>query len=64
MSEEKKPWAFICMKGNKIGGVISPDLPSKEISKFLSDFISDGYSLVTVYDRDEYNKLWVGRNFG
>ena len=63
-TDERKPWAFVCLKGKKLGGVISPELPKKEVVKFLGDFAADGYSIVTVYNRDEYNALWEGRDFG
>lgn len=62
--DERKPWDLVCLKGKKFGGVISPELPKKEVAKFLADFVADGYSVVTVYNRDEYNALWEGRDFG
>ena len=57
MSDERKPWAFVCLKGDLFGGVISPDLGAKKVAEFLQSFIADGYSVVTVFDRDEYNAI-------
>lgn len=59
---ERKPWAIVCLKGSKIGGVISPTLPKKEVGKFIADFVADGYEVRTVFDRDEYIALWQGRS--
>ena len=49
---EQKPWAFIAHKNGRWGGVCTAD---KTAGKFLSSFIADGYSVLTVYNREEYN---------
>ncbi len=71
MSDTRIPWAHVGHKDGYFGGVISADLshhsmalPAKEhknwkreIAKFCGDFIADGYTITTVYSREEYEKL-------
>lgn len=62
MSDEKttggrKPWAFVCHKGNRFGGAVSATYPKREVAKFLAEFIADDYEVVAVFDRPEYLAL-------
>lgn len=55
--EPTKPWAFIAHKDAHWAGVIAADATKKEIKKFLGEFAADGFSILTVHNRDEYNKV-------
>ena len=59
-----EPWAIVCHKGMRLGGVISPTLTKKEIAKFISEFVADGYGITTVYSREEYLALINPMTFG
>lgn len=52
---ETTPWAFIAHKDGYWAGVASSTLPKKDLREFLGDFAADGFSIMTVYSRDEYN---------
>lgn len=49
--ERREPWAFIAHKDGRWGGLCVAD---KDAGKFLAPFINKGYSVTTVYSRDEY----------
>lgn len=51
----KDPWAHICHRDGKWGGLIAADSPRKDLAKFLAGFIADGYEVMTVRSRAEYN---------
>lgn len=53
------PWAFIAHKDNHWAGVTVAD-ESRDTSKFVADFVRGGFSIVTVYSRDEYRKTLDG----
>jgi hypothetical protein len=55
MSEEQKPWAYVAFKGDKFGGVCSPEVSKETVSEFLEDMVSAGYSIKTVFSRAEYD---------
>jgi hypothetical protein len=55
--DEKPVWAFVAHKPGRIGGVISPELGKKQVSKFCGDFAAKGYSITPVYDREQYNAM-------
>lgn len=57
---ERQPWAFVAHKGARFGGVISPELPKRDVRKFIADFVLDGYTITPVYDRPEYLSLLDG----
>lgn len=50
-----EPWAFIAHRDGYWGGVAASTLPKNDLRKFLGDFAADGYAIMTVYNRDEYN---------
>jgi hypothetical protein len=50
-------WAFIAHKDGKWAGVAAASLPKRELQKFLGDFAADGFSITTVENRDEYNRI-------
>ncbi len=52
-----EPWAFVCHKEGRLGGVASASQPKKDLSKFLGGFAIDGYTITPVYNRDQYNSL-------
>lgn len=62
-----KPWAYIAHKDGYWCGVASPELPAKDLRDFLGDFAADGFSIMTVFSREEYDaalkdmKPWVDR---
>ena len=49
------PWAFIAHKDGRLGGVAAAEIPKRELRKFLGDFAADGFDIMTVNSRDEYN---------
>lgn len=55
-----EPWAFIAHKDGGLAGVASATLPKRELKKFLGEFASDGYSIMTVHSREEYNTALAG----
>ncbi len=55
-----QPWAFIAHKDNHWAGITAANGPPKDLGKFLGDFASKGFSITTVYSRDEYNKTLGG----
>ena len=57
MSEPKpgEPWAFIAHKNGRWAGVAAGNLPKRDLKKFLGDFAGDGFGIITVFSRDEYN---------
>jgi hypothetical protein len=48
------PFAYIAHKDGYWCGVASPDLPAKDLRDFLGDFAADGFSIMTVNSREEY----------
>lgn len=56
MSDGRKPFAFIAHKDGYWAGVCSPEIPKRELQKFLGDFAASGFSIMTVDDRDSYNR--------
>lgn len=53
-------WAYIAHKDGYWAGIISATVPKKDLSKFLGDFAGDGFSILTVNNRDEYNAALAG----
>ena len=47
-------WAYIACKGDYWGGIISDRAGPKELGKFMSEFVKDGFSIINVSSRDEY----------
>ena len=58
VSEEQKPWAYVAFKGDKFGGVCSPEASKESLSEFLVDMAAAGYSIKTVFSRAEYDAEW------
>jgi hypothetical protein len=58
MSEPKsgQPWAYIAHKDGKWAGVAAANMPAKDLRKFLGDFAADGFAIMTVFDRNEYER--------
>lgn len=54
MTEKRKPWGYVAHKGEYWAGVASAEMPRKDLAKFLGDFAADGFSIKTVFDREEY----------
>lgn len=52
---EGEPWAFIAHKDGRWAGVAAANMPKKDLRKFLGDFAADGFEIMTVKSRDEYN---------
>ena len=52
---ERKPWAFIAHKDGYWAGVASAELPKRGLQKFLGDFAADGFSIMPVNSREEYD---------
>lgn len=50
-------WAYIAHKDGYWCGVASPELPAKDLRKFLGDFAADGFSIMTVHSREEYDAV-------
>ena len=48
------PWAYIAHKDGYFAGVASPSLPAKDLRDFLAEFAADGFSIMTVTSREEY----------
>lgn len=59
MAEQASPWAFIAHKDNHWAGVTVAD-GSRGCGKFVADFVRDGFSILTVYSREEYTKTLDG----
>lgn len=55
--ETKMPWAYVACKEGKWAGVASAEMRKKDLGKFMAEFASDGFSIVTVHSRDEWLKL-------
>lgn len=47
-----EPWAFICHKGGRWGGITAANEPN--VGQFLSRFAKKGYAIKTVFSRAEY----------
>ena len=63
MSEQQKPWAFIAHKDGYWAGVGSATMPKRDLRKFIGDFVTDGFSITTVYSREEYQRTLAGLKF-
>ena len=50
-----EPWAFIAHRDGRWAGVAAANMPKRDLRKFLGDFASDGFAILTVNSRDEYN---------
>ena len=53
-------WAYIAHKDGKWAGIASAKQPKRALRKFLGDFAADGFSITTVEDREEYNRVIGG----
>lgn len=53
-------WAYIAHKGEYWGGVAATSMPAKDLAKFISDFVKDGYEIMPIADRDEYEAKMAG----
>ena len=51
---EKQPWAFVAHNDVYWAGVCSPDVGKKALSRFVSDFALDGFTITPVWSREEY----------
>jgi hypothetical protein len=51
-----EPWAFIAHKNGYWAGLCAAD-GTKEAAKFVSDFVAGGFSITTVYSREEFNAI-------
>jgi hypothetical protein len=49
-------WAFIAHKDGYWAGVCTAQMAKRDLRKFLGDFAAEGFSIMSVNDRDEYNK--------
>ena len=52
-----EPWAFIAHKDGQWAGVAAANMDRKDLRKFLGDFAAEGFALMTVYNRDEYEAV-------
>lgn len=50
-----KPWAFIAHKDGCYAGIASAELPKRDLRKFLGDYAADGFSILSVNNREEYD---------
>ena len=48
-------FGYIAHKDGYWGGICSSSMPPKDLAKFLADFVKDGFEIMTVADRDDYN---------
>lgn len=55
-----EPFAYICHKDNHWAGVTSPAVGKKDLAKFLGEFAADGFSILTVKTREEYERVIGG----
>jgi hypothetical protein len=55
-----KPWGFVAHKNGRLGGVASAALDRDDLSDFLGDFAVDGYTITSVFSREEYLALTDG----
>jgi hypothetical protein len=53
-----KPFAYICHKDNHWAGITSPEVSN--LKQFLGRFAADGFSIITVADREEYERVIGG----
>jgi hypothetical protein len=49
------PFAYIAHKDGKWAGVIAGNSPPHGLREFLGDFAGEGFAIMTVASRDEYN---------
>lgn len=57
MSDNRIPWAFVAHKDGFWAGLASARLPRHDLTKFLGEFASEGFTISTVHDRAEYDAL-------
>lgn len=71
---EKEAWAHVATRDGQFAGVIAATLDEygprssdaenkrwkREIAKFCGDYIADGFTITTVYSREEYLALIDG----
>ncbi len=58
-----EPWAFIAHKDGCWAGVAAANMPKRDLRKFLGDFAADGFAILTVNSRDEYNAALAKMKF-
>lgn len=51
---ERKPWAFIAHRDGEWMGVLSAELPKRELHNHLGGYVAKGCTIFTAYNRDEY----------
>ncbi len=50
-----KAWAYIAHKDGYWAGVASATLSSQSLAEFMREFLDDGFSIMAVASRDEYD---------
>lgn len=50
-------WVYIAHKGDYWGGLIAANIDRKSLSKFMSDYVKDGFDIMAVPDREKYLKI-------
>lgn len=71
---EKTPWAYVATKDGQLAGVISAVSGAKDkrakarwqkdVVEFCGLYVVDGFTVTTVYSRDEYEALIDGLRIG
>lgn len=55
-----EPFAYICHRDNHWAGITSPAVGKRELKKFLGEFAADGFSIINVADRAEFDRVMSG----
>ena len=50
----EKPWAYIAHKGGYWAGLTCP---GDDAGRFIAEFVDDGFTITTVFSREEYTAL-------
>lgn len=58
-----EPWAFIAHKDEFWAGVCAADVPRPDLTEFIGDFVADGFSIMTVHSRAEYDATLAKMKF-
>jgi hypothetical protein len=54
--DTRKPWAFIAHRDGRWHGLFSAALPADELHEQIGRCVAEGSSIITVYDRAEYDR--------
>jgi len=54
--DARKPWAFIAHRDGFWHGLFSAAMPKKKLQNELGRCVAEGSSIITVYDRAEYER--------